>query len=178
MLYFNLQDSSSIAFYTPTKLPFNVGDEVSIDLTQDYSLKTYSITSSVDATRTNYIKFVIPSSSLLTAGVVGGLYTIKLIDAITWDMAEDNWNEADFAWDEGGIVYDTERGWVYEFISGSAYTSSFESSSYTTASLSFTQYAYTSSFESASYNSASLSGDGGTPYISVRETATYYVYNG
>ena len=93
-------------------------------------------------------------------------------------MAEDNWDEADFAWDEGGIVYDTERGWVYEFISGSAYTSSFESSSYATASLSFTQYAYTSSFESASYNSASLSGDGGTPYISVRETATYYVYNG
>jgi len=139
MLYFSLQDNNTVVFYTPTKLNLVAGEQLSIDFVAEYSLESYSITSSIVSYNGPYIKFVIPSAS---------------------------------------NVYDTDRGWVYEFVPSNIYTSSFESASYYTHSINITEYVYTSSFETASYYTASIPGDGGTPYISVRETATYYVYNG
>jgi len=178
MLYFSLQDNNTIVFYTPETLPFQVGEELNIEFVADYSLEDYNITSSIQSYIGNYIKFVIPSSSLLSSNIKGGFYKVSLIASQLWENDEDNWESADYAWNEGGITYDTERGWVYEFISSSIYTSSFETSSYYTHSINATEYVYTSSFETASYYTASIAGDGGTPYISVRETATYYVYYG
>jgi hypothetical protein len=178
MLYFSLTDDNTIVFYTPTKLPLVAGEQLDIDFTADYSLKTYSITSSIQSYTGSYIKFTIPSESLANVNIKGGFYNVALITSVLWEDAEDNWDAADYAWNEGGVTYDTERGWIYEFVSSSVYTSSFETASYTTHSINITEYVYTSSFETASYYTASISGDGGSPYISVRETATYYVYYG
>jgi hypothetical protein len=178
MLYFSLQDNNTVVFYTPTKLALVEGESLNIDFVADYSLESYSITSSITSYTGSYIKFVIPSSSLANEAIKGGFYTVSLIAAVLWEEDEDNWDAADYAWNEGGVTYDTDRGWVYEFVPSNTYTSSFETSSYYTHSINITEYVYTSSFETASYYTASITGDGGTPYISVRETATYYVYNG
>ncbi len=178
MLYFSLQDNNTVVFYTPTKLNLVAGEQLSIDFVAEYSLESYSITSSIVSYNGPYIKFVIPSASLVNEAIKGGFYTVSLVASVVWEEDLDNWEDADYNWDEGGNVYDTDRGWVYEFVPSNIYTSSFESASYYTHSINITEYVYTSSFETASYYIASIPGDGGTPYISVRETATYYVYNG
>ena len=182
MLNFYLSSSNGgpiinkVAFYTPTDLNYSVGDTVEIQFTSDLSLSQSLLADNVvSASLQHYLVFDISGSDLPQ---VGGLYTVRLIDGYIWGQTDVSWSLADFTWGDAVKEYDTERGFIVELIPTSSYTSSFETSSYTTHSFNYTPEYYTSSFETSSYYTASLNISSANAYISVRENGTYYVYQG
>ena len=159
MLYFQITGSivNTVAFYTPSSsLNYNVGDNIYILFTQDYSLISSSVDSTIKNVYEHYLVFDISGSDLPQRG---GLYTVTLNQEVTWDTYDVMWEDSNYNWNAPILedIIDTERAFLFELIE---------------------ETPYTSSFEEANYYTASLEISGAVPYISVRETGTYYVYNG
>jgi len=158
MLYLQITGSvvNTVAFYTPSSsFDINVGDEVYINFTHDYSLSSSLVESTLPTLNHHYLTFDISGSDLPQ---VGGLYTVTLNTEVTWDTYDELWNEADPNWEDYILdVFDSERAFLFELIPDTEFSSS---------------------FENANYFTASLNVSGAESYISVRETGTYYVYNG
>lgn len=159
MLYLKTTGSAvnSVAFYTDeTVSGINVGDEIFILFTQDYSLTSSSLDAEIKALSPNYIVFDISGSSLPQAG---GLYTVTLNTEVTWDTYDAFWEASEYTWQTPILenTIDTERALLFELIPNNEYISLFEEANYTTASLDI---------------------DVSEEYISVRENSTYFVYNG
>tara|TARA_R110000822_G_scaffold154236_2_gene293823 strand:- start:3271 stop:3819 length:549 start_codon:yes stop_codon:yes gene_type:complete len=182
MLKFNLVDKfgdvaiNKIAFYTPTDLGYSAGDTVDINFTSQYSLSQSLLENNVvSASLQHYLLFDISGSDLPQ---VGGQYIVDIVAPIVWNTYDVDWNDSDVTWNEAVNTIDTERGFIIDLIPVTDHTSSFENANYVTHDFDYKRKSFVSDFEEANYITASLNISGATPYISVREDATYIIYNG
>lgn len=159
MLYLKTSGSevNKVAFYTSDKIDgIDVGDEIYLVFTQDYSLTSSSLDSTINKLANNYIVFDISGSDLPQAG---GLYSVALNTEVCWNNYDELWDTANGLWNLPIIenTIDTERAFLFELIPDNEYLSPNEEANYITASLDIEEE---------------------EEYISVREQSSYYVYNG
>lgn len=158
MLYLNISGSeiNRVAFYTSEKPTYNVGDEIYIEFVQDMGLVSSSLNQRVSALYPNHLVFDISGSDLPQAG---GLYSVSLNEEPTWENIDLLWEDVCFEWQESlWQAFDTERALLFEKIEETEHLSTLESASY------------------VSQSNEELETE--TQYVSMREEATYIIYNG